>query len=113
MSARRVVVTGIGVISALGPDRHSFWKSLVAGGSGIAPIIGVDTSRLRCRLGAQVREFEAAAHVEGPALSLYDRFALFALVAARQATDDAGWGTTEKASCQTAVVTGSCSGGVQ
>ena len=56
---RRVAITGIGVISALGRNRHEFWDSLRAGRSGIAPIEQLDTTRLRFHNGAEVRAYDA------------------------------------------------------
>src|SRR5262245_26185216 len=108
---RRVAVTGIGVVSALGGDRPAFWDALRAGRPGIGPIQAVDRAKLRFSNGAEVRDFDPAAHFDEKAVAYLDRFAQFALVAAREAVRDAGgsWGPDVRA--RAAVVTGSCSGG--
>jgi nodulation protein E len=108
---RRVAVTGIGVVSALGPDREAFWRGLVEGRSAIAPIRAVDTAELQFANGAEVADFEPRAHFEKREADLLDRFAQFALVAAREALSDAGLVGDQSAPETSAVVTGSCLGG--
>lgn len=101
---RRVAITGIGVVSALGNSVADFWAALAAGRSGIGPITQADTSNLRFQNGAEVRDFRWGDERD---VSLYDRFALMAGCAAEQAIAQAGGlpGDT------TAVITGSCIGG--
>jgi nodulation protein E len=112
--ARRVVVTGMGVVSALGPDLPSFWDALSGGRHGFAPIRAVDCSTLRSRVCAEARGFEPAAHFEPRELDFLDRFAQFAVAAAREAVRDAGLHGAALAELagRTAVVTGSCVGGL-
>ena len=81
----RVVVTGLGVVSPIGSDPDSFFESLIAARSGIAPIEAAFADRLRLPLVAQVKDFDSARHFEKEQLSKLDRFSQFALVAARQA----------------------------
>jgi 3-oxoacyl-(acyl-carrier-protein) synthase len=64
MSMRRVVITGIGVISALGLSTAEFWAALREGLSGIAPIESVDVSKLRFHNGAEVRGYDVRAHFD-------------------------------------------------
>ncbi len=111
MSARRVVVTGVGAVSALGDSAPEFWEALKAGRSGIAPITGVDAEQLRFKNAAQARGFDSAAHFDPDKLSLLDRFAQFALVSARECVRDAGIAWTDARRARTAIVTGSCIGG--
>jgi nodulation protein E len=111
MSSRRVAVTGIGTISALGRDRHQFWDSLCQGRCGIAPIESVDRTRLRLQNGAEVRGYKAVDHLDERLADYLDRFAQFALIAAREAAQDAGLQWTPAVRERTAVVTGSCVGG--
>ena len=111
MSARRVAVTGIGVISAIGLDRESFWGTLAAGRSGIGKIEGVNLEQLRFRNGAMVRGYDALAHFDPKANDLLDRFAQFGVVAAREAVVDAGLEWTGERRRRTAVITGCCVGG--
>lgn len=108
MPERRVVVTGIGAVSALGPDVHSFKEALFAGRSGIRPITCVPPGAIRFPNGAEVEGYDAAQHFDPKALSLLDPFAQYAIVAAREAIRDSGI-SIEPA--RTAVVTGTGGGG--
>ncbi len=110
-SAARVVVTGTGVISALGDDRHQFWAALSQGRSGIRPIESVDCTGLRFSNGAEVRDFDSAAHLEPKQVDQMDRFAQFGFIAAREAVADSGIAWTDDLRERTAIVTGSCLGG--
>jgi nodulation protein E len=111
MAPRRVAVTGLGVISALGHDVPGFWDAVVAGRSGIARIEGVDVSAVRFQNGAEVRNYDAAQHFEPAQGDLLDRFAQFALIAGRQAVRDSGIVFTPELRQRAAIVTGSSVGG--
>ncbi len=108
---RRVVVTGIGIVSALGKNVHDFWETLVRGQSGIGPIRQTDVSSLKFHNGAEVPDWAPDRHFEPKQLDFIDRFAQFAVVAAREAVKDAGVEWTRPLREQTAIVTGSCLGG--
>lgn len=82
---RRVVITGAGTINALGHDLPSTKAALAAGTSAIAPLDVPLAERLMMPLGAKVQGFDPAAHFEPKQLALLDRFAQFAVVAAREA----------------------------
>ena len=111
MAPRRVAVTGLGAISALAHDVSAFWNALCAGRAGIGRIEAVDVSGLRFQNGAEVRDHDPAQHFEPAQLDLLDRFAQFALIAARQAVRDAGIVFTPELRQRTAIVTGSSVGG--
>ncbi len=108
---RRVAVTGIGVISALGQNAQDFWQALQAGRPGIAPMEAVDRALLRFANGAEVRNFAPARYFDEKELGLLDRFAQFGVVAAREAIAAAGVEWTSQLRESTAIVTGSCAGG--
>jgi nodulation protein E len=108
---RRVAVTGLGCISALGEGVAAFWGSLSDARSGIGPLRSVAAGRLRFGNGAEVRGFEPARHFEPARLDLLDRFAQFAVVAAREAVADAGLEWTPTLCERAAVVCGSSMGG--
>jgi len=108
---RRVVVTGVGVISALGNDVDTFWQALSRGQSGIAPLESIEPGLLRFPNGAEVRNWDAGKHFEEKEAGLLDRFAQFGVVAARQAIADAGVEWTPALRDKTAIITGSCVGG--
>jgi 3-oxoacyl-[acyl-carrier-protein] synthase II len=86
----RVVVTGMGAVTALGLDVVSTWEGLVAGRSGVGPITQFDASRLPTRIGAEVKGFDPSSVLDHKAQRRNDRFTQLALVAARQAMDQAG-----------------------
>ena len=111
MAQRRVAVTGLGAISALGHDVPSFWNALCAGRPAIARIESVDLTNVRFQNGAEVRGYDPAQHFESAQADLLDRFAQFALIAARQAIQDSGIVFTPELRQRTAIVTGSSVGG--
>lgn len=99
------------MISALGGNVPENWPSLCEGKSPIGPITSVDTSETKFKNGAEVRGFEAEKHFPGGSVDQLDRFAQFAVVAAREAVADAQLRLTPELSIRTAVITGSCLGG--
>jgi nodulation protein E len=99
------------VISAAGQCAPEFWESLKAGRSAIAPIEAVDRSKLRFSSGAEVRGYDSRRHFDEKAADFLDRFAQFAVVAAREAVNDAAIEWTQPLRDETAIVTGSCVGG--
>jgi nodulation protein E len=107
-----VVVTGAGILSALGLDRGAFWRALSAGECGIAPITGVPRERLIATQGAEVKGFDPQQVFTDRGDLGLDRFAQFALLAAKEALADSGLQLTEALCQRGAVVTGSCVGGV-
>ncbi len=111
MNQHRVVVTGIGVISALGRDSAEFWEALREARSGIGPLESVDTSSLRFHNGAEVRGFTVECYLDGKPDDLLDRFSQFGMLAAREAISDAAVEWTPELKGRTGVVTGSCLGG--
>jgi len=111
MAPRRVAVTGLGIISPLGNNLATNWESLRTGRSAIGPIESVDCSTLRFQNGAEVRGFDPLAHFEGGKDAQIDRFAQFAVVAAREAMGDSGIALTPGMREQSAVISGSSVGG--
>lgn len=113
MAPRRVVITGLGVISALGLDLAANWDALCQGRAAIGPLEGVDGSRvgLKIQNAAQVHGFDPLKHFEGGKDAQLDRFAQFSVVAARQAIHDSGVELTPELREQTAIICGSAVGG--
>ncbi|MEX2183253.1 MAG: beta-ketoacyl-ACP synthase II [Chloroflexota bacterium] len=87
---RRVVVTGMGMLTALGNDVPTTWANLVAGRSGIRTIESFDPSRLTSRMAGEVRDFDASGVLDRKEMRRTDRYIQFGLVAAREAMDQAG-----------------------
>ena len=88
---RRVVVTGMGAVSALGNDVASTWAGLLAGRSGIEPVASFDPSRIDSRIAAEVKAFDPSKVLDRKDMRRTDRYIQFALVCSRQALDDAGF----------------------
>ena len=88
--APRVVVTGMGAVTALGLDVASTWEGLVAGRSGVGPITQFDASRLTTRIAAEVKDFDASGVLDRKEQRRNDRYVQFALVSTKQALSQAG-----------------------
>ena len=94
MNGRDPVVTGLGVVSAIGSSVDAFWDALLSGRSGAAPVASFDTSPYASHIGCEILTFEADTdgHVRAPG-----RSASLAATAARQAADDAGLSAGDRA----------------
>jgi 3-oxoacyl-[acyl-carrier-protein] synthase II len=90
MSRRRVVVTGLGLISPVGNTVAEGWANLVAGRGGIGPITRFDASAMACRFAGEVKGFEVERYMPGKEARHMDTFIHFGMAAAIQAVQDAG-----------------------
>ncbi|MGB9455230.1 MAG: beta-ketoacyl-[acyl-carrier-protein] synthase family protein [Bryobacteraceae bacterium] len=108
---RRVAITGMGAICALGRTTAEVAESLRQGRSGIAPIESTDMSQLRFRNGAEVRGYSHQGYFDDRRADFMDRFAQFAVIAAREAVTCAGVHWTPELRETAAIITGSCVGG--
>ena len=91
MSERRVVITGIGVVSPVGNDLASFWESLKAGRSGIGSISAFDTEKFDCKIAGEVRGYDPTPFYKTPKdVRRTDRYTQFAVGAAKMSLDDSG-----------------------
>jgi 3-oxoacyl-[acyl-carrier-protein] synthase II len=91
MSYRRVVVTGIGVISPIGNDLKSFWGNLVEGKSGIGEITQFDSSTYDCHIAGEVRSFDPKPYFKNPKdVRRSDRYTHLAMASAKLALEDSG-----------------------
>jgi len=87
---RRVVITGMGAITPVGNDVPSYWSSLVAGKSGIGSIQSFDVSQYDCKIGGEVKNFEAAKHFKNPKdARRADRYTQMAMAATKEACNQA------------------------
>ncbi|MEO6835732.1 MAG: beta-ketoacyl-ACP synthase II [Candidatus Tumulicola sp.] len=86
---RRVVVTGLGAVTPIGNNRADFWRRLVAGESGVGPITAFDASDFATRIAAEVKDFRPEDLLGRKEARRMDRFTQFAVVAAREAIEDA------------------------
>lgn len=108
----RVVVTGMGCISALGNGSAALGAALKAGRSAIGPLTVMDTTRLLIKVGAEIAGFDPLQHFDEKRLLLLDRFSQFALVAAREAVSQSGLDFRGPLGAKTAAILGSGVGGM-
>ena len=87
---RRVVVTGLGVISPVGIDVSSAWHSIINGRSGIGPITRFDCTAFSTHIAGEVRGFDPAKYMSGKEARRYDSFIHYGIAAAKEALADAG-----------------------
>ena len=87
---RRVVITGLGIVSPIGNDRDEVWDSVTAGRCGIGPITRYDPAEQKVKLAGEVKNFDLERYVERRESRRMDRYAQFAMAAAVQAMEDSG-----------------------
>jgi 3-oxoacyl-[acyl-carrier-protein] synthase II len=90
MSRRRVVITGLGTVNPLAQSVADFWPAVLAGRSGIGPITQFDTTLFRVHFGGEVKDWQPERFIEPKTARHLDRFAQFALAAAKEAVADSG-----------------------
>ncbi|OFW62732.1 MAG: beta-ketoacyl-[acyl-carrier-protein] synthase II [Actinobacteria bacterium RBG_19FT_COMBO_36_27] len=87
---RRVVVTGLGIISPLGLEVDKFWNNLISGKSGVSRIEHFDVEKIASRIAAQIKDFKPEDYIDFKQARRMDRFAQFAVAAASDAIKDSG-----------------------
>lgn len=107
---RRIVVTGLGLVTPVGAGRDEVWQALLSGRSGIAPVESFDTSAYNVHLGAEVRGFAAEPYVRAQDPAKMGRASRFAIAAARMALEDAGLAEGEAPAERAGVAMGTTSG---
>ena len=110
--SHRVVVTGLGVVTALGHNVEAFWASLLAGRPGVHRVGLFDPSAFACQIGAEVRDWDAAQHMDPKEARRNDRYTHFGFVAAKQACGDAGLDMNREDPDRVGVMIGSGIGGM-
>lgn len=110
---RRVVITGIGLITPLGLNTPSNWDALINGRSGIGPITRFDTSRFATTIAGEVKNFNPADFIEKKEIKKMDRFMHYAIAAADEALADSGLKITPENAERVGVVVGSGMGGLE
>jgi len=106
------VVTGAGVISSIGKDKETLWDNIVHCRPGIGPYTTVDSTAIRFKNGAEVKDYDPAVYFEPKDLDMADRFAQFAIIAAREAVKQSGIEITPELQQRSAVICGTSIGGV-
>src|SRR5664279_903609 len=90
MSRRRVVITGMGIVSPVGIGLADAWENILACRSGIATITRFDASGFPSRIAGEVKDFDVTRYLSGKEARRYDRFVHFGQVASMEAVTDAG-----------------------
>lgn len=112
MDRRRVVVTGLGLITPLGIGVETAWENLINGRSGIVKITAFDASAFPTQIAGEVKNFNPEDYIEFKEIKKMDRFIHFAVAAATMALDDSGLKITESNAERTGVIVGSGMGGL-
>ncbi len=112
MSNRRVVVTGLGVISCVGNTVQEAWSSVVEGRSGIGPIVGMDASAFSTQIAGEIRDFDATAYMPANDVRKPDAFMHFGMAASSDALHDSGLQITDENAWRVGVALGAGIGGI-
>lgn len=110
---RRVVITGMGAVTALGVGADNLWQSIRNGRSGIAKIERINVADLSTQVGAEIKDFDPGAFIEKKELKRMDRFVQYAMVAAGLAIEDARLDFALMDRKRTGVIIGSGFGGIE
>ncbi|MGB9887547.1 MAG: beta-ketoacyl-ACP synthase II [Moorellales bacterium] len=110
---RRVVITGVGVISPVGTGKEKFWEALKAGRSGIGPVTRFTADGFPARIAGEVRDFEPGDFLERKDIKRMDRFAQYAVAASKMAVADAGIDLSREDRERIGVVLGTGIGGTE
>lgn len=110
--ARRVVVTGVGLVTPLGTGTEKTWKGLCDGKSGVGLITHFDTTDYNVKIAAEVKDFTAEDYIDPKTAKHLDRFVQFAIASAEMAFTDSGLVVTEENATRIGVITGCGLGGL-
>ena len=113
MSKRRVVITGLGIVSPVGNDIKSAWGNILAGKSGIGPITNFDATDFPVRFCGEVRDFDVTEYITAKDARRMGEFIHYGIAAASQAINDAGLEISEADAARTGVAIGSGIGGLK
>jgi 3-oxoacyl-[acyl-carrier-protein] synthase II len=109
---RRVVITGIGIVSPLGNTRQENWDAVIAGKCGIGPITRFDATGFKTRIAGEVKNFDPANFIEKKEIKKMDRFIQYAIAAADEALADSGLKITPENAENIGVIVGAGMGGL-
>ena len=109
---RRIVITGLGIVSPIGIGKENYWDSLRNGRSGAGRVTFFDTSTYTCQIDAEVKNFQPENYIDKKTIRRMDRFTQFALAAADMAVRDAGLDTAKVDPERVGIIVGSGIGGL-
>ncbi|MCB9800075.1 MAG: beta-ketoacyl-ACP synthase II [Candidatus Omnitrophica bacterium] len=108
---RRVVITGLGVTSSIGIGKDSFWKSLIAGQSGVSRIEAFDPAEFTTQFAGEIKNFDPSLFIEKKRLKRMDRTSQLAVASAKMAVEDAGLNFSSQDPTRTGVIIGTAMAG--
>ena len=109
---RRVVVTGLGVVTSLSRQVEDLWQRINRGESGIGPVTAFDTTHFKVKFGGEISNWATEGYISPREAKRIDRFTQFALVAAIDAVKDSGLDFTKEDAFRCGVILGSGIGGL-
>ncbi len=110
--SKKVVITGLGIVSPIGNEIDAFWKAALNGTSGVKEISCFDASKYKSRIAAEIKDFNAQEYFPDANMDRLDRFAHFCVGATKMALDDSGLDLNAKDPYQVGVSMGSGMGGM-
>ncbi len=113
MSKRRVVITGLGCVTALAESANELFAALCEGKSGISTIESFDTSAYPVKFRGEIRNFDVTKYVDRRESKRMDRFTQYAMAAAKQAVEDSGLDFSKEDVFRTGVIVGTGIGGIK
>jgi 3-oxoacyl-[acyl-carrier-protein] synthase II len=113
LSKRRVVVTGLGIVSPVGNDVATAWSTILAGRSGIGPVSRIDTTTFSTHFGGEIRQLDIEPYLSAKDARRMDAFMQYGVIAGMQAMRDSGLEVTEANSDRIGILMGSGMGGLE
>ncbi|WP_337833113.1 beta-ketoacyl-ACP synthase II [Desulfopila inferna] len=110
--SRRVVVTGVGLVTPLGIGVKKAWQNICDGVSGISSITRFDTSDYSVKIAGEIKDFDVSQFLDKKTAKHLDLFVQYGLAASIEAMEDSGFSVTEENSCRVGVITGCGMGGL-
>lgn len=110
---RRVVITGMGVVSSLGMGSEEFWASIKEGKNGISEVTKFDTSALETKLAAEIKDFDPTKYIDKKEAKRMDTYTQYAVSAAKLAVEQSGLNFKNEDTYRAGVIIGSGIGGIQ
>ena len=113
MALKRVVVTGLGALTPIGNNLEEFWKGLIEGKSGAAPITYFDTEKFKTKFACELKDFDISDYLDRKQQRKMDRFTQYGMVSADEAITDSGINLDKVDKTRVGVIWGSGIGGIE
>lgn len=110
---KRVVVTGVGAITPIGKNCNDFWDGIKEGRNGVDTITAFDVTDFKCKVAAEIKDFDASEYIDKKDARKMDRYTQFGFIAAREAFENSGLDMEKEDPWRIGVITGSGVGGIE